>query len=237
MLGSLSTTSTTLATRQGIAWGLDAPADDSSVLVTGTPSKWYIDIRFALDGPSTEGVFWAFAGQATYTPLASGSAAGVSAGWSQAMLGEWAHPIDSMGNVDGVDRADIFTLPGGDQVEFGTLEHPDTGEMSLFKEYWTKPANTDDAEIFARAVYEENGQVKGLMIRVGGWIQGIRQTSDKAVEVGRWRKETGWNADILSPREVDQAFPWSWLSETRQSGDEQTCQGRKWTVVESFSSS
>ena len=237
-LGSLEQPSqTTLATRKGIAWGLDGPTEDSSVLVTGTPSKWYIDIRFSLQGSSTEGPFWAFSGQAKYAPLHSDESAseGLSSGWGQAMRGEWAHPIDSMGNLDGVDRADIFTLVNGDQVEFGTLEHPDTGKLTLFKEYWTKPEKTESAEEYARAVFEEDGQIKGMMIRVGRWMQGIIQISKTEVKVGRWQKDEEWQADKLSPHETEETFPREWLSQTRKVGDATTHTGRHWTVVESSS--
>jgi len=238
-LGSLEQPSrTTLATRKGVAWGLEAPIEDSSVLVIGAPSKWYIDIRFALEGPSTEGPFWAFAGQAKYSPLASGSTAdnGLSPGWGEAMRGEWAHPIDSMGNVEGIDRADVFTLPNGDQVEFGTLEHPETGQMSLFKEYWTKPENAENSETYARAMFEEDGQVKGVIIRVGKWMQGIRQVSGQTVEVGRWRLQGSWIADQYSPSGSEEVFPWLWLSEEHQNGEVHECAGRQWRLVESSSS-
>jgi hypothetical protein len=237
-LGSLEEPSrTALATRKGIAWGLDGPEEDSSVLVTGTPSKWYIDIRFSLAGPSTQGSFWAFGGQASYTPLHNtGSASdGLSSGWGQAMRGVWAHPLDSMGTLDGVDRADIFTLANGDQVEFGTLEHPDTGKMTLFKEYWTKPENAEFADDYARAVFEEDGQVKGMMIRVGRWMQGIRQISTTKVQVGRWHMNGTWQADKLSPDEAEQVFPMKWLSQRRIAGDEETFGGLKWVVVEALS--
>ena len=226
----------TLATRQGIAWGLDAPAEDSSVLVTGTPSGHYIDIRFALEGPSTEGPFWAFAGTATYTPIPGEStSAGVSPGWSKGIRGEWAHPIDSMGFVDSTDKADVFDLPNGDQVEFGLLDHPDTGIPTLFKEYWTLPESAETRSPCVRAVFADAaGQgMDGVIIRVGDWAQAIRQTGKTAVQVGRWRRSEGaWVRDDKSSEGVDDVFPVEWIVGDRREGEQLDFGGRAWKIEE-----
>ena len=209
-----------LATRRGIAWGLDAATEDSSVLVTGTPSGYYTDIRFALTGPSTSGPFWAFAGTAKFTPLPGGDGnatnVGVSAGWSKGMRGEWAHPIDSMGLVDGIDRADVFDLPNGDQVEFGVLEHPETGVPTLFKEYWTLPELAGERYPCIRAVLDEGGVTKGAIIRVGRWVQAIFQTGPTEVQVGRWKLEDNWVMDNKSSERASELFPIEWVVGSRK---------------------
>lgn len=223
----------TLATRQGIAWGLDAPTEDSSVLVTGTPSGHYIDIRFALSGPSTAGPFWAFAGSATYAPIPGPSTSeGVSPGWSKGIRGEWAHPIDSMGLVDSTDKADVFDLPNGDQVEFGVLEHPETGEPTLFKEYWTLPESAERRSPVARAVYEDEEGLKGMIIRVGDWVQAIRQTGKTEVQVGRWRLKGEWEKYEKSSEGAESVFPVDWVVGDRSAGDSTELHGRVWKLVE-----
>jgi hypothetical protein len=228
-LASLNPTPT-LATRHGITWGLDAPTEDSSVLVTGTPSGHYIDVRFALTGAPTEGPFWAFAGQSTYKPLPSD---GCSSGWGQVVRGEWAHPIDSMGNFEGKDYADVMTFPNGDQIETGMLEHPETGKPSQFKEYWTKPEDADAYYPIARAVYQQDGKDRGVMIRVGKWIQAIRQVSDTQVEVGRWREQAGsWVEEGLSAQSGQKSFPIEWFVASGKQGESVAMDEQNWTVVE-----
>lgn len=223
----------TLATRQGIAWGLDAPSEDSSVLVTGTPSGHYIDIRFALEGPSTSGPFWAFAGHATYTPIPGQSiGAGVSPGWSKGIRGEWAHPIDSMGLVSSTDKADVFDLPNGDQVELGVLEHPETGVPTLFKEYWTAPESAQARTPCVRAVIADAAS-KGMMIRVGDWVQAIRQIGETEVQVGRWRRVRGqWVEDEKSSAGMDAVFPLEWIVGDRREGEKVDFGSRPWKIEE-----
>lgn len=229
-LASLESTAT-LAVRNGIAWGLDKPEEDSSVLVIGTPSGHYIDIRFALSGPSTQGPFWAFAGKSSYTTLST-ARDGMSGGWGQVVRGEWAHPIDSMGNFEGKDYADVITLQNGDQIETGVLEHPETGKPTQFKEYWTRPEDWKVVTPIVRAVFIENEEEKGVMIRVGSWVQAIRQISNDKVEVARWRQTSGqWEEDALS-KQAAKEFPIDWIRDARTEGDSTTCAGRRWSVVE-----
>ncbi len=229
-LASLQPTAT-LAIRQGISWGLDQPTEDSAVLVTGTPSGHYIDIRFALSGPSTSGPLWAFAGTSKYTALSSPDTT-TTGGWDQVIRGEWAHPIDSMGNFEGKDHADIITLQNGDQIETGVLEHPETGKPSQFKEYWTKPKDDAVFSPVVRAEHKERGEVKGMMIRVGRWAQAIRQL-DGTVEVGRWKQINGeWKEDELSAQN-EKDFPVDWLVQQRGEGETTLSGGKEWVIVES----
>ncbi|GFZ48288.1 hypothetical protein JCM24511_06036 [Saitozyma sp. JCM 24511] len=252
-LGSLASPSTPgIASRKGIAWGTSPPSEDSSVLVLTTPGRHYVDVRFALSGPATEGVFWAFAGTVKYTAQVSpsstsapGSASsasgsesesGLSPGWSRAMVGEWSHPIDSMGNYDGIDRADIFNLDNGDQVEFGTLENPDTGKVELFKEYWSRPDNADELYPCVYARIEGEGETKGMVIRVGNLAQGIVQSQGK-VRVVRWRKSAGagegWEEDARSDEGAAGRIPIAWICEgERRVGERTQSDEISWVVDE-----
>jgi hypothetical protein len=247
-LGSLASPSTPgIASRKGIAWGASPPSEDSSVLVLTTPGRHYVDVRFALSGPATEGVFWAFAGTVKYTaqippsstsaPASAGSGSGLSTGWSRAMVGEWSHPIDSMGNYDGVDRADIFNLDNGDQVEFGTLENPDTGKVELFKEYWSKPDHgADELYPCVYARIEGEGETKGMVIRVGNLAQGIVQSQGK-VQVVRWRKNAGagerWEEDVRSDKGAAGRIPIAWVCEgERRVGERTKSDEISWVVEE-----
>lgn len=218
-----------ISTRRGIAWGLSAPDEDSSVLVLTSPERYYIDIRFALEGPATSGPFWAFAGQVTYAALSATTDSGLApnlSGWGQVGLrGEWNHPIDSMGNTSGVDRADLFDLANGDQIEVGLLENPDTGKEDRFMEYWTKPDGyrAEDVSSYTVAkLHGDKGELEGLAIRIGGFAQGMRTVMEDGrvgVKVARWSRGEGtWSRDERSDA-TEQDIPMAWLVGNREMGD------------------
>lgn len=239
VLGSTQTPPTAIvSTRRGIAWGLAPPTEDSSVLVLTSPERHYVDIRFALEGPSTAGPFWAFAGRVSYTALVGPGQAGATAtSWGIGMRGEWNHPIDSYGNSEGVDKADLFNLANGDQIEVGLLENPETGKEDRFMEYWTKPDGYDAAAQGSTtpcvvAKLEKDGQLVGLAIRVGGFAQGIRLVEGGGVMVARWTKQSEWVRDDRG-NEEKHSVPMEWLvDEQRQLSDETVNESEKWVVVE-----
>lgn len=243
VLGSTSLPSKPLiSTRRGIAWGLAPRSEDSSVLVLTSPQRYYVDIRFALDGEPTAAPFWAFAGQVTYTQLP-----GLGDEEPVGIRGEWNHPIDSMGNTEGVDRADLFLLDNGDQIEVGLLENPETGKEDRFMEYWTRPkssnakaSTTENGETgdsrCTVAILEEGDKTIGIAIRVGNYAQGIQQSAESAcgVLVTRYSKESGesgdWKKDPMNNDQEDK-IPLQWLLQDRKVGDTKSG-GAAWRVVE-----
>lgn len=230
VLGSVASPSKALvSTRQGIAWGLAPRSEDSSVLVLTSPSRHYVDIRYALVGEATAGPFWAFAGQVTYTALP-----GLDGSTGVGLRGEWRHPIDSMGNVDGVDRADLFDLANGDQIEIGLLENPETGKEDRFMEYWTRPVESSQNDRCVVASLEEGGKMTGLAIQVGDRAQGIRQVSgvDTGVVTTRWLRVDGlWNRDTMGDANKDN-IPMEWLLQEGRSLGDRHAGGKEWTIIE-----
>lgn len=224
-----------ISTRRGIAWGLDPRKEDSSVLVLTSPTRYYVDIRYALVGNPTGGPFWAFGGQVTYTALPA-----LDEGPGVGIRGEWNHPIDSMGNTDGVDRADLFTLDNGDQIEVGLLENPETGKEDRFMEYWTKPASLDiSPEVadtpYTVAVLHHDQKLAGLAIRVGDFAQGIRQVvrPESGVLTARWTytSESGrWQEAAIGDGKEDD-IPMLWLLGERELNDVHSGL-EHWTIVE-----
>jgi hypothetical protein len=224
-----------ISTRRGIAWGLDPRKEDSSVLVLTSPTRYYVDIRYALVGKPTAGPFWAFGGQVTYTALP-----GLDEGSGVGIRGEWNHPIDSMGNTEGVDRADLFTLDNGDQIEVGLLENPETGKEDRFMEYWTKPSSLDVSRKGANlpytvAVLHHEEKLIGLAIRVGDFAQGIRQVvgSESGVLTARWTYESesgGWQEAAMGDGKEDD-IPMRWLLAERKL-DDVHFGAEQWTIVE-----
>jgi hypothetical protein len=235
VLGSTSQPSQPLiSTRRGIAWGLGPRNEDSSVIVLTSPNRYYIDVRFALVGDPTAGPFWAFGGQVKYSGLS-----GLDDKPGVGIRGEWNHPIDSMGNTEGVDRADLFTLDNGDQIEVGLLENPETGKEDRFMEYWTSPTSTEagvngpNDSPYAVAVLKEGNKLVGMAIRVGDYAQGIRQSTQSpcGILVTRWMRGFGdWEKDTMSNDEED-AIPIQWLMEARTLGDIKSGV-EAWTIVE-----
>lgn len=234
VLGSISQPPKALVSaRRGIAWGLAPRSEDSSVIVLTSPSRYYVDIRFALEDKPTAGPFWAFGGQVAYTSLP-----GLQHEPQVGIRGEWNHPIDSMGNTEGVDRADLFTLDNGDQIEVGLLENPQTGKEDRFMEYWTTPRmNKDRREDTDRpctvAILQEGSRTIGMAIRVGDYAQGIRQTSSSecGVLVTRWLRDTErWQQDPMS-NDKDNSIPMQWLFDDRQLNDIKPG-AERWTIVE-----
>ncbi|WWC59841.1 uncharacterized protein I303_102403 [Kwoniella dejecticola CBS 10117] len=231
-----------LAVRKGIAWGTDAPTEDSDVLHICLPSGHFTDIRFPISGKNGCGPLWTFAGHSTFRkiPALAPSDIAIHQGWYQIVRGQFAHPIDSTGNFVDDYHSDIVDLSSGngDQMETGMLGNPDTGAFIHYKEYWTlKQAISYPC---VRAVFEKEGDghglLKGQMIRVGETIQGVRQVKEKECEAGQWTLvKEDWQID---PRSVDTAaasFPHHWLSQERRVGDKIEHAGRQWRVVEAVS--
>lgn len=235
VLGSISHPPQPLVSiRRGIAWGLAPRSEDSSVLVLTSPNRYYVDIRFALEGEPTAGPFWAFGGRVTYTKLP-----GVGEDQGVGIRGEWAHPIDSMGNTEGVDQADLFTLDNGDQIEVGLLENPATGKTDRFMEYWTKPSTTNvstdgtDERTCTVAILEERSKLVGIAIRVGDYAQGIKQISgaESGVLTSRWTRDSGqWQKDAKGNAEEDD-IPMQWLLDNRNLHDVKS-EAERWNIVE-----
>lgn len=232
-----------LAVRKGIAWGIDAPIEDSDVLHMCLPSGHFTDTRFATDPAASTGLLWAFAGRSTFArlpDLAGKSEQGaIWQGWSQNIRGEFAHPIDSTGNFTDNYHSDIIDLGSGngDQLETGMLGNPETGAFIHYKEFWTLSKDTTLYPC-ARAVFEREGEGHGLLagqiIRVGNHIQGVRQVKEKEVDAGRWVVQEGgeWKVDPRSTPGANESFPVDWLAGKRKVGDRLEHAGREWRIEE-----
>lgn len=148
-------------------------------------------------------------------------------------------------------------LPNGDCLEFGHMVNPATGQDEPYKEYWHSadplpvPAGVDDAKLCFVAQVASPANVEGVVIRIGGRIQGIisRRQSDDAelIEVERWTCEgvnakqpsresiasmlqDGWSKD---PRSTGSFVPLSWLtSPIRGIGDNLEYAGLLWNITE-----
>lgn len=107
------------------------------------------------------------------------------------------------------DEGDMYTLANGDVLERGKQTDPITGKEWEYEELWTdlkiesipgerialleggREEEGEEVEgggrvsvvIKAETVH---GEIIGLIVRVGGWVQGVVRNSNGTLEVERW---------------------------------------------------
>ncbi|KAL5501420.1 hypothetical protein ACEPAH_8680 [Sanghuangporus vaninii] len=201
----------TVTTRVSIQWGDDAPQERTSTLVLTAPSGIFVDLRVLVDwipdAPHAHepqpsfAIDWAFAG---ITTRQSGS--------SDSNLTEstWTHWVDSC-TFDALNVRDSGVsspMPNGDTCERGEMKDAN-GILRRYQEVWhdlrVDPVCAavfvrfrDGSEAAARGIGVHlkdiiPEDVCGVLIRVGGWCQGVlRDTNGFTAE--RW-KLSGDSAD------------------------------------------
>ncbi|OAL39354.1 hypothetical protein AYO20_01224 [Fonsecaea nubica] len=221
-----------ISVRKGIAWGYTPPYEDTDTLVLTSTQSSFIDIRFPvkrqLSRPITsDPSFWAFSGTShtTFSPFEGET---VSMPYSAHSL--WKHDVDSKG-LGIVDEGDLFLLPNGDCMEVGMMQNPRTGNVEMYKEYWTGPpagVSSAGAEpgccVVAKTHVSSNDQkgqdAAGIVIRVGNYCQGImrqgtgeqgQSEEGNAVLVERWTR-----SGAETERDAHDASSWvqDWRSNT-----------------------
>lgn len=119
-------------------------------------------------------------------------------------------------------------LPNGDCLEFGQMMNPLSGKEEPYKEYWRSAEplptsdGTDDSKLCIAAHVAGPANVEGIIIRIGGRIQGItsrrHENGTHTIEVERWVREpaptakpteevNGWFRDVRSSGRM----PCAWL--------------------------
>ena len=169
----------------------DPPSEPTSTIVLTSAAGSFIDIRLFktaerdrvsyVGGNNDEDVEWAFAGFADSSPAKDGRPAHTV----------WTHWIDSKSNTPVSDEGDMYPQPDGDVLERGNMQKPGTGQNCDYEEVW------HDLEI--RVLEGENhrictvlkadspsAHVKGMLMRVGDWCQGILKTSE-GLTIERWQ--------------------------------------------------
>lgn len=179
--------------------------EPTSTIVLTSQTSHFVDIRLfqdALDSfeqhPNQDDASpileWAFAGTSTSHPSAEDG----SRELSNAHHSVWEHWIDSRTRSPCLDQGDLYTLPDGNVLEKGTQLDPVTGVEVQYEELW------EDYEVLVVGKEEKrvsmvvklddsDGNVRGLIVRVGQYCQAILQEGDK-LTVERWewkRRENG----------------------------------------------
>jgi len=82
------------------------------------------------------------------------------------------------------------------ELESGVGSDPDTGAERVYRELWalrTMRGNVGERVcVVLRTAEEVEGDVRGIVVRIGGLCQGILKRNSGEMEVGRWRFGKGW---------------------------------------------
>lgn len=137
---------------------------------------------------STSMLEWAFAGISKTTDKST-----TENGIDKPQYSVWEHWIDSKSNDPPVDEGDMWPQTNGDVLERGIQVDPVTGIRTEYEELWTDleveavNGEKDRISMVLKAEGIKNRQpAKGLIVRVGGWCQGIMKIGEE-VTIERWQ--------------------------------------------------
>lgn len=171
---------------------------------------------FASSDPDGHIIEWAFGGKTHTREITNKkTSAGVGGGGEVAgpyKHSVWEHWIDSKSTSPSTtttapDEGDMYTLPNGDVLERGKQSDARTGKDYEYEELWTDvkiepiPGERNDVEegreeegggarkkrvsVVIKAE-DRQGKTVGLVVRIGGWVQGVMRNTDGTVGVERW---------------------------------------------------
>ena len=80
------------------------------------------------------------------------------------------------------DEGDMWPLENGDVLEKGAMPRPGTGAVTEYEELWR---DLDVAPAWRRSVVWVLDGRKGMVIRVGEWMEGILR-DEMGITVERW---------------------------------------------------
>lgn len=154
----------------------------------------------------------------------------------------FVHDLDSRG--PGIqDEGDMLLLPNNDCIEVGSMLNPATGQVQMYKEYWTAAPRRDSEQRSVESsciVAEIRGHasipIRGIMIAYKGYVQALIHDSksedmDQLAFARYQLASSGWERDERSLTHL----PVDWITADRRAiGDEHTAEGQdfKWQVVE-----
>ena len=171
--------------------------EPTSTVVLTSKDAHFVDVRVLLEPYSQEKVSpiipdtciqWAFAGKSRSTKEVKNEQ-GTTVSWHSA----WDHWIDSKSEEPVFDEGDMNLQEDETVLETGNTVDPDTDHVEYYEELW-KDLPIDEigkkgnkSSIVAKAEMPEEN-FKGLVVKVGGWCQGIAKRGDQ-LTVERWRRQ------------------------------------------------
>ena len=139
---------------------------------------------------------WAFAG-VSHTTIPHDDA--------KPMRTVWEHWIDSKTTNPGPDEGDMYIQPNGEVLERGTQTNKSTGQHEEYEELWGDldvEVVGDEKQHVCLVLKAEDDSlgVKGMVIRIGGWCQGILKTEqDLTIERWKWVSATTSSSSRMDP--------------------------------------
>ena len=223
--------------RVSIRWLPSPPSEPTSTIVLTSPERRFVDIRLLLNAqPSPDGTYsldaldWAIAGSSSYTELKASDGSAYT-------HGKWSHWISSRtASADGVaDEGDNYPQADGTILEKGRMLNPDTGEVGDYGEVWrSEEVEAVDGVGCLVLRLEKEGR-RGLLVRLGKYIQAIVRTGsgEGNVTVERLVWEGGeW---VKKARIGEAEVPTDWagyIGGNAEVDDEVKVGGDIWTVIE-----
>lgn len=142
------------------------------------------------DNYTVKCIDWAFAGKSHATPQGARHD-----GMTQLSHTVWDHWIDSKSKDPKKDEGDMFVLENGDILERGSNVNAETGEETKYEELWheleveSMGKKHNHSSVVMR-VENAGKNLKGMIVKVGGWCQGILMVDDE-MTVERWEHKPG----------------------------------------------
>ena len=173
------------------------PIENTSTIVLTSKDSHFVDVRILLEpyklekgmASNTEACLqWAFAGKSRMTAEKKNEK-GDTIFWHNV----WDHWIDSKSNKPEIDEGEMTVQKDGTVLEEGVNVNAATGAVEHYEELWDDlPVEAigkkqNRSSIVVKADHP-NENMKGLVIKVGGWCQGIAKHGDE-LTVQRWRRQ------------------------------------------------
>lgn len=124
-------------------------------------------------------VEWAFCGTSHTSPAFTENGIG------KPQHSSWHHWIDSRNIELEPDEGDMWPQENGDVLEKGCMRHPTSGKKVAYEELWAdivilpiRSHSKNTAERKCVVLKSDSDGTKGLIIRVGQYIQGMMRSSE-----------------------------------------------------------
>lgn len=133
---------------------------------------------------------WAFAGRSRTEAAKAGP------GEQKPAHTVWDHWVDSNSDDPAIDEGDLWPQPNGDVLEQGTTVERGTGVVTAYEELWKglKMEVVGQEEAFVSIVLrvqDDRMGARGMVVRVGGWCQGILKVGNNVtIERWQWKSST-----------------------------------------------
>ncbi|OAA45592.1 hypothetical protein NOR_03381 [Metarhizium rileyi] len=226
-----------VSVRRSIRWLPEETNEPTSTIVLTSPQRHFVDLRILKENAGSG----SGSGTQDTLPLSrlDWAIAGTSSSCTRTLDGKqvchsrWEHWIDSRCSQpeEASDEGDMYPQPDGSTLEKGSMVNPDTGRETAYEEIWDdeNAVPTTSGQVCVVLKYEE-GESRGLAVRLGKYAQGFaRMGRDISLERWEWRDCRA----VRTVRMGTEALPCRETLDTVYAlGEEVTCGGKKWTVVE-----